>query len=207
MSRPGKLNVSVDGIYTIGGEIVVPLRGEVQREGERCYAEGCAAAVLLYWVKGRNASLPAGSLLTSRVERVTSFDRSSVRRLVSLLSKSEVVDVGAGSVPGGARLHVYGVSESIGDRPDWNVTLDGKGVGSLSNRKYGCLNLTPGPHVLQVGVQQLWINAQTGTEHFARFTETRGRRSLVPVDGYQFEAGALEPAKLKNGVSCWADAA
>jgi hypothetical protein len=88
-SRPGTLDLQVDGIYTIGGELVLPLSAVEHRVGERhCHAEGCVVALVFFpWIKGLHASLPAGTLITAQVSQATTFDRSSVEMVRGMLMR------------------------------------------------------------------------------------------------------------------------
>ena len=82
LSRPGKVTLHVEGIYTVTGQLVLPLRGMEHREGDPgCYGESCALVPFFFWIKGMDASLPPGTLVRATVSQPTFFDRGSIVRI------------------------------------------------------------------------------------------------------------------------------
>ena len=189
LSRPGQLELRVEGIYTVTGQVVVPLSATARRVGEaKCAERDCIGVILFPWVKGENPSWPAGTLVTATVDRPVSLNEDSVRRLVSGLSRQEAV-----GPPAGAKLHIYTTGLS-----SIEVRLDGTRGGSLGSRQYGCVGVGPGSHVIRVANRDVAIAALPGREYFVHWDGT----SLTQVAGYRFD-GVLEPSTtLKNQTQC-----
>ena len=191
LSRPGQLELRVEGIYTVTGQVVVPLSATERRVGEAACADsaGCALGFMLFfWLKGENPSWPAGTLVTATVDRPVSLDEDSVRRFVSGLSRQQAV-----GPPAGAKLHIYTTGLS-----SIEVRLDGTRGGSLGSQQYGCVGVSPGSHVIRVANRDVAIAALPGREYFVHWDGT----SLTQVAGYRFD-GVLEPSTtLKNQIQC-----
>jgi hypothetical protein len=92
LSTPGEVVIDVDGIYTRTGRLVLPLTGSERRVGQqRCVERDCVVVLLLPWIKGYAASVPAGTLITARVSQTTSFDNELLKHLSIELSKPEPI--------------------------------------------------------------------------------------------------------------------
>jgi hypothetical protein len=90
MLRHGRVELRVEGIYTVFGEQVLPLDGDVALDGERPFVRGEFAPLLLGFIRGGTPVLPAGTIVDARVLRTITFTRDDVERLTAALPHQAV---------------------------------------------------------------------------------------------------------------------
>jgi hypothetical protein len=200
VDKPRSLSVGavltqyVEGLCTLAGTDV-PLTGRLRTDaGHGCYAEGCAGVILVPWIKGPDATVPAGTLIAARVTQRLEIPTLEARSAsIALLKERQTVGV--------AKAFVYMPYGKDSNPPQdfatfsplkMDVKIDGRSAAHLSAGTWACFALSDGDHILQVKKRQFPLSVARAQMYYLKIESSGKHPDVVQTPGFQLDDKTLQ---------------
>jgi hypothetical protein len=194
MSVGAVLTLYVEGLRTlIGTDVPLTQRSRVDA-GAGCAMEGCAFVILVPWVKGPHATIPAGTLIGARLTQRLEFPTVEARSAsIALLKERQTV--------GAAKVFVYmPYDKDSKSRQDFaisspggiNVKIDGRSAAHLSAGTWACFALSDGDHILQVKKRQFPLSVARAQMYYLKIESSGKHPDVVQTPGFQLDDKTLQ---------------
>ena len=194
MSVGAVLTLYIEGLHTlVGTDVPLTQRSRVDA-GAGCAMEGCAFVILVPWIKGPHATIPAGTLIGSRVTQRLEIPTVEARLAsMTLLKERQTVGV--------AKVFVYMPYGKDSNPPqnfatssplEINVKIDGRSAAHLSAGNWACFALPDGDHILQVKKRQFPLSVARAQRYYMKIESSGKHPDVVQTPGFQLEDKTLQ---------------
>jgi hypothetical protein len=188
------LTLHVEGLRTLVGTNV-PLTGRSRTDaGPGCAMEGCAFVILVPWIKGPDATIPAGTLIGARVTQRLEIPTVEARSASIALSKErQTVSV--------AKVFVYLPYGEDSNPPQEfatisplkiDVKIDGRSAANLRAGTWACFALSDGDHELQVKKRLIPLSVARAQTYYLRIESSGKYTDVIQTSGFQFDDKTLQ---------------
>lgn len=194
MSVGAVLTLYVEGLHTLAGTDVPLTQRSRVNAGSGCAMEGCAFVILVPWIKGPHATIPAGTLIGARVTQRLEIPPAEARSAsVALLKERQTDDV--------AKVFVYVPYDKNSKPPqdfaisspgEVNVKINGRSAAHLSAGTWACFALSDGDHILQVKKRQFPLSVARAQRYYLRIESSGKHLEVVQTPGFQLNDKTLQ---------------
>lgn len=177
----------------LGTDVAITQRSRVDA-GAGCTMEGCAFVILVPWIKGPHATIPAATLIGARVTQRLEIPTVEARLASMALLKER-------QTAGVAKVFVYMPYGKDSNPPqnfatssplEINVKIDGRSAAHLSAGNWACFALSDADHILQVKKRQFPLSVARAQRYYVKIESSGKHPDVVQTPGFQLDDKTLQ---------------